>query len=144
MPLEILGPLVLVGIISAVVLARFVANTPPRLINTASQAQAILLNEFPSVVFGSKFMITKNGCEALIEIKEPANHLGLVHVMGSKHVARLLGAGDIRSITNNDPNDLVLNLKDLTLPKINLQFETDEQKDAALKLFENLKLSEAA
>lgn len=142
MPLEILGPLVLIGILSAVVLVRFVANTPPRLIDTASQAQAILLSDYPSVVFGSKVLITKNRCEALIESKEPANHLGLVHVMGSKHVARFLNAGDIRSITNIDLDSLLLNLKDLTLPKIELQFETVEQKEAALVLFENLKLSE--
>lgn len=144
MPLEILGPLVLIGIISAVVLVRFVANTPPRLIGTASQAQTILLSEYPSTMVGSKVVITKNKCEALIEVHKPDNHIGLVHVLGSKHVARLLTAGDIRAITNNGSDRLVLNLKELTLPKIELQFVSIEQKDEAAGLFDKLNLATAA
>lgn len=140
MPLEILGPLVLIGIISAVIFVRFVANTPPRLIEDHAQAKAVFLKDFPAVTFGPMVAITKNEREALIEIKEPVGHIGFVHAMGSKHVARLIAVGDIASISEKDGTRLILNLGELTLPQIVFDFQTEERCKVAMSLFDEIKL----
>ena len=122
MPLELLGPLVLVGIILVMVVVRQFANTPVRLIQTPEQALEIFLKDFPSVITGSRIFVTTDNRAAVMFPEEPADCLGLVSVLGSKHITRLLDARDIRSIAQLDEGACQLKLNDFTFPQIVLRF----------------------
>ena len=122
MPLELLGPLVLVGIVLVVVVVRLTANTPPRLIHTTEQAREILLKDYPAITIGSRIFVTMDKTAAIILPEEPEHSLGLVTVLGSKHVTRLLEARDILLISNLGEGACQLKLNDFTFPGIVLRF----------------------
>lgn len=122
MPLELLGPLVFVGIVLVIVIVRLYANTPPRLIQTPEQALDIFLQDFPSVAIGSRIFVTADKFAAILLPDEPAHTLGLVTVLGSKHVTRLLEARDIIALADAGEGACQLKLNDFTFPKIALRF----------------------
>ena len=121
MPLELLGPLVLVGIVLVIVVVRQIADTPPRLLQTAEQAREIFLKDYPSVTIGSSIFVTADKTAAVVLPEEPLHTLGLVTVLGSKHVTRLLEAGDILTMEASE-GACQLKLNDFTFPHIVLRF----------------------
>ena len=122
MPLELLGPLVIIGIVAVILVVRQFANTPPRLIQSQQQAREIFRQDFPSVITGSGIFVSTDKTAALFLLENPADSLGLVTVLGSKHVTRLLGAGDINSMIDLGDGTCQFMLNDFTFPQIVLRF----------------------
>lgn len=130
MPLEVLVPLVIFGIVFAVVLVKYTVNAPQRLLTGSAMVQAVFALDYPTAVIAGKIQISSNQQVAIFSVTEPADHLGLVEVMGSKHLTRLLAPDDIRHIDHQNPNEYSIDLRDFTLPNIKVKFATRNEANA--------------
>lgn len=132
MPLEILAPMVVVGIAAMYFLVRNFANSPERLLNNEDQVSDIFRLDYPTAMPAGKLLIAADHRSAILPLSQPHGHIGLVLVMGSKHVTRLLGGRDIRRIAKADKCALELYLNDFTLPEITMHFSTGSKRDHAM------------
>ena len=127
MPLELLGPLVVLGIGVIVLIVWLLADTKPQRLQNENQIRQIFLDDFPAVQFGSKSVIAKDGNSALLEISSPEKHLGLIVTLGSKHVTRCLAAADCVMLECNDGNRIKLTFPEFTFKTVS--FECDGNQD---------------
>lgn len=125
MPLEILGPLVGVGIGLTVFLVWLLVNAPPRLLASREDAQRALARDDAEARLGD-CLFAEDGRAALCRIDEPPGRIALLSVMGSRHVTRCASAGDIRQVEING-NGLTVRLADFTFPQFSIRLADDEQ-----------------
>ena len=134
MPLEILAPMVLAGIALAVVLVKLLVNAPENLLESNQIVHSVFMRDFPLAETGSEFFVTFDKRIAAFMIAKPERHLGVVEVMGSKHLTRLLGSTDIRSVEREGAMAVSLRLRDFTLPAIGFKFDSGEKAEQLMQM----------
>lgn len=140
MPLEILVPLVVAGIILAGLLVKFLINTPPRLLDDRNQVERVFLNDYPAAKLARKVLISDNKRISIFGFINDTEHIGFVEVFGSKHVTRMIGRQDLLHIKTMGERRVQLSLRDFTLPYLDLQFCDKNERDQALHLLEVIKV----
>ncbi len=136
MPLEVLAPLVVFGIALACGLVWAMANTNPRLIENGEMAAQRFAEDHPLVGISQTWMISDDRKVAVAQTRDRAS-IALVKTMGSKHLTRLIGERDVRSV-KADGDRIVLRLNDFTLPRVSLALSAPSDRDRITSLFGEL------
>ncbi len=118
MPLEILGPIVVLGIVGIGVLLHLLGLSEPHRFATERDARARWDAAFPATPARGA-MLCSDGTAALIETGAGP---GVVWPMGADHAARFLETARIEARGDG----LSIRLKDFTAPKIRLRLTPDE------------------
>ncbi len=127
MPLEILAPVVLVGIVVVVLMVWLLANHPPRLLENAEIVSGLFLSDYPEAVVSGSWIISDDKKLAVCGLSAPKGAVGLAEVLGSKHVTRLLSAADIREV-REEQDGIVFHLDDFTLPSVRIAAQEQEKR----------------
>ncbi len=138
LPLEILGPLVVIGIAVIVLTVWKMADTSPRLLENCNQTKNIFLGDFPATQFGSECVISRNGRSALMEVSSPPDHLALIITLGSKHVTRCLGKDDIMGAIKGTGDNLSILLNELTLKSVELDCGSTDNLHTANRMLQTI------
>ncbi|MBU2983581.1 hypothetical protein KO498_17370 [Lentibacter algarum] len=129
MPLEILGPMVVLGIGGIALLMHFVGLSKPFQL-TGEHSRTAWVREVPDDV-PTQILIANNQENALLKLA--SGKLGLVHVMGADTTARYLTGATWHSSNSA----LTIHLPDFGAPKFTIPLSPQEQanwtalKDAA-------------
>ncbi|MGB7288302.1 MAG: hypothetical protein WBC71_15350, partial [Salaquimonas sp.] len=127
--------LVVFGIAIAVFMVHFLANTSERLLQNEQEILEIFALDNPTDKPGLDIMVTADHRSALFPMENPEHQIGLVEVMGSKHLTRLLSDSDITTAELIGTTGLYLHLTDFTLRDIRMIFvNSNEVKKVALIL----------
>lgn len=124
MPLEILLPLVVLGVPLIVWLARLTGAEKESFLLTASSIKARLKRERDD--FACNDMLIAADQHAALATDPDSGETGLVFVFGDKTVARLFTAGQDTKIEDK-PSGLRLSFKDFTLPDLDITLNEDEK-----------------
>lgn len=129
MPLEILGPMVVVGIALVVLLVHFSGLSRQNKLASGQLAEDIYLANFPNARPESTFL-SKDGGSALVKVS--ARRLGLVVAFGDRFVTRSVSIADLSLTPDRSKQSISLNLDDFTLPSADFQFESEADMNAVL------------
>lgn len=127
MPLEILAPVVLAGIVVVVLMVWLLANHPPRLFENGQTVSSLFLSDYPEAVISGSWIISDDKKLAVCRLSAPKDVVGLAEVLGSKHVTRLLSAPDIREVLE-EQDGIVMHLNDFTLPSVRIAVKDHEKR----------------
>ncbi|SLN09572.1 hypothetical protein ROG8370_00019 [Roseovarius gaetbuli] len=118
MPLSVLLPLVVCGIIGIAVILHLLGLSRPARLEGSARASAVWLREFPDAP-PTRVILSHDGQAALIETEAGS---GVVWAMGADTTARYLGGARIRRTAKG----LRIDLPDFTAPHIRLRLDPDE------------------
>ncbi|WP_299847034.1 hypothetical protein [uncultured Roseovarius sp.] len=118
MPLTILLPLVIIGIVGIAVLLHFLGLSKPARFDNEAAAKAAWLREFPEDV-PTRITLCQNHSAALVDASQGR---GIVWPMGADTTARYLTDARIERTGNG----LCITLPDYTAPRIRLTLEAEE------------------
>lgn len=121
MPLNILLPMVIVGIAGIAVLLHLLGLSRRARLDTAASARAAWLREFPDDL-PVRVTLCENRNAALIGL---ADGLGVVWPMGADTTARHLTGAQVKQAADG----LLITLPDYTAPRIHLRLGADEAAD---------------
>ena len=117
MPLSVLVPLVVIGLIMVIGAVHFSGGSAKQLTLNSAVVIEQILNDDPDFKVGDVF-ITSDGVSAIVYTADN-ERVGLVHCMGQNHLVRFLNAEFIRDVKmNGDKIDLYVN--DATLGRVGL------------------------
>lgn len=135
MPLEILVPLIAIGLVVIIATVHLLGGSARLPVLTADGARQQFQSEVPD--FEPKRTVWDSADRGLLLIQERGQPAGLVWAHGSKYVTRVLDGNSLRSLTLADP-ELTISLRELTLR--NVTFLIDEECDfvAAQEALESL------
>ncbi len=119
MPLEILGPMVVVGIVGIALLLRYLGLAEPFQL-TGEHTRTAWLREIPDDV-PKQILIASNRENALLKLA--SGKLGLVHVMGADTMARYL----TDATWQHADTALTLKLDDFAAPHFTIALAPQEQ-----------------
>jgi len=128
MPLEILGPLVVVGIGGIVLLIHLLGWSATRVLADEAEVAAMLIGDFPEVSV-KRVALGDDGASALVETAEG---LGLVRAMGVGWLTRLLGAGAASAQVEGD--EVHVYMADFGAPEVSIRLADAESRAAALDM----------
>ena len=131
MPLEILAPMVALGIAIAAILVKLLINAPERLLSNETVVRDVFEDDFPTIRIALPILISKDQRIAIFSLESVDRTIGLVEVMGSKHLTRMLGVDDKVKLERTSETRLELKLADFTLPSIGLDFDNREEAELA-------------
>lgn len=130
MPLEILGPIVLLGIIGIGFVLHLMGFSEPHRFASHQEAEAAWDRDFPQAP-AQRALLSSDGTAALIETDQGP---GIVWPMGADHAARLLTGAEIET----EGERLSIRLPDFTAPRVCLALSPEDRatwaqilKDAA-------------
>lgn len=135
MPLEILGPLVVVGLLLVIGAVHFSGGSIARNILDEKNAQQRFALDFPDYAAG-KVILDANHQTAFLLFRKP-EELGLVRKMGHHSLTRLIAPGSVREF-GETPEGLKLRLNDVTLPVIEFRCKNSKQKTLVIQALENI------
>jgi hypothetical protein len=128
MPLEVLGPLVAVGIGGVVLLVHLLGWSRPRALADEAEAVAALTREFPDAA-ARRVILGDDRIAALVELKRG---LGVVRAMGIGRVARALGPGEAEARTRRGGIRIVM--ADFGAPNLDIALADADQRAEALAM----------
>lgn len=140
MPLEILAPMVVIGIALAWLLVRVLVNAPLRRIPDGNSASARFREDFPLETGMGEWLISDDGKVAVAPVKG-SDALALVMAFGSKQLTRRLVLADIADVKNEEDHVLI-RLNDFTLPEVRVQLPDTSRRDTLLKLLQSLQTTD--
>jgi hypothetical protein len=128
MSLPLLVVIVVAGIAAIVAAVHFSGGSKPARLAGEAEAIAAFTRDYPDHVPRGA-ILTASGDAALMPLGEGA--FGLVAMFGSHSLTRLVGTGDLATPPVLTETRLILRLRDVTLPRLDLEFADAETADAA-------------
>lgn len=135
MPLEILAPMVVLGIAFAVILVRFSGLSHRASLANKSQVREILTIDYPEESI-HEIHLQKDGRTALATFE--SGKVGTINVMGAKFLTRKFSKGDVVSVTRTGNEGITARFNDFTHPREEFIGSDKNELDRLETIFENL------
>ena len=135
MPLEILAPMVILGIALAVLLVQFSGLSKSAKLTDRSHAAELLKLDYPEERI-DQIYLQANGKSALAAFS--GGSIGTVSVMGSKFLTRKYTKGDILSVERDADQQVRARFRDFTHPSQSFRSKDPAELDSVETWLRNL------
>lgn len=129
MPIYLLGPLVVCGIILVVILVRALFNQRPRELSDRRDIETLFLMDFPKAVIAEPVLIGSNRRSAIFALEGEEKRFGLMRGMGNHWLTRMLTGHGVTAINRAGELQVEIRMDDFTLPRTAIRFDTSEMAD---------------
>ncbi|TCD12358.1 hypothetical protein [Oricola cellulosilytica] len=130
MSLPVLVAVVAIGIAVIVLSVHLSGGSAAVKFATAAEAISRFKIDFPEAVVHEGH-VSSDGRDVVLELAD--GHIGLVHVLGSKQLTRLVTCGEM--VATADGRIVELMTRDFTLPRVRLAFEDARTAGTVAGLF---------
>lgn len=123
MPVYLLAPLVVLGIIAVVLLVRALFRNTPQSLGSRGDVASIVQSEFADIQLGEKVWIGSDRRSAVFEIVDQDAKVGYLAGMGARWVVRIYSASEIKTVNRPAPQQVQMMTSEFALPSIHLHFD---------------------
>ncbi|MFZ1814202.1 MAG: hypothetical protein WBO55_01870 [Rhizobiaceae bacterium] len=117
MPLQVLIPMIVGGLALCWLAIRMLGLSHEARLASPSDAARLLQQDYPDARV-EEIILATDGKAAVLHLEDGAN--ALVEAMGDRYVTRLFNRHDIASVERSGDDRLVLQLRDFTLPRVEI------------------------